>query len=257
MKFIVSSLLMLIFGIGLGMTFLITYQSYTTSEPVVSTQVSQWKQLNREPVSFEVPEFIVERDAPRELTEVIADAQDYVYTIKTYREQGSGFLYNEEGIVITNAHVVEGMESATIITKNGNEYTGILKGFSERFDVAILYVEEFEGRETFPLEKEQEFMTGEKIVALGSPAGVDNTATIGHITNTNRDLTINRYQYEDLYEISAKLSEGSSGGPLLSQKTEKFIAINAAKSLADPSIGFSIPLYKVESLIDELIQDNT
>lgn len=254
MNYFVSVLLVLILGIGIGMTSLLSYQSYASSDPVTSTLALESKQLYKESVLYEVPVFIEEREAPRDLTEVIAEAQESVYTIRTYREQGSGFLYNKEGMVVTNAHVVAGMKNATIITKNGNEYTGTIKGFSERFDVALLYVEEFVGRDPFPIEKENEFMTGEEIVALGSPGGVSNTASIGHITNTNRDLMINKYEYEDLYEISAKISEGSSGGPLLSKKEEKFIAINSAKSLADPSIGFSMPLYKVAALIEELIE---
>ncbi|WP_416147415.1 S1C family serine protease [Salipaludibacillus sp. HK11] len=247
---------MLLLGVGLGAISLFGYQSYVTSPPLVSTQISEWKDTYKEPVLFEVPTFIEVRETPRDLTEVIADAQNCVYTIETFREQGSGFLYNEEGIIVTNAHVVEGMESATIVTSNGNEYSGTIKAYSEKFDVAIIYVEEFEGREPFPLEEDKEFMTGEEVVALGSPSGVNNTATIGHITNTNRHLTINQYHYEDLYEISAKISHGNSGGPLLSQKEEKFIAINAAKNLADPSIGYSIPLYKIKSLVQEMIENN-
>ncbi|WP_280769687.1 S1C family serine protease [Salipaludibacillus daqingensis] len=255
MTYFVSVLLVLVLGIGLGLISMFAYDFYTTSEPVISTQVSEWKEINKESVTFAVPKFIEEREAPRHLPEVIAEAQHCVYTVRTYREQGSGFLYNEDGIIVTNAHVVAGMENATIITQNENEYEGEIIGFSERFDVAIIRVKEFEGREPFPIDVEEEYMTGEEIVALGSPSGVQNTATVGHITNTNRNLTINRYEYEDLYEISAKISKGSSGGPLLSQKNEKFIAINAAKSLADPSIGYSIPLYKIESLITEMIEN--
>ncbi|PYZ92707.1 peptidase S1 [Salipaludibacillus keqinensis] len=252
-KFVVSVFLMLIVGIGVGITSITTYQSATEKTPVVGMEVTHLKETYKRSTLFQTPYFIEVREAPRDLTEVIADAQHCVYTIVTWGEQGSGFLYNEHGMVVTNAHVVQGAETATIITKNGNEYEGTLQGSSNRLDIAVLHVEEFEGREPFPMEVDEPFRTGEEVVALGSPGGVHNTATIGHITNTNRDLWIGHYEYEDLYEISAKISEGNSGGPLLAKNHEKFIAINAARNLNDPSIGYSIPLYKVKSLIDDMI----
>ncbi|SES05094.1 serine protease, S1-C subfamily, contains C-terminal PDZ domain [Salipaludibacillus aurantiacus] len=252
-KFLTAVILALVIGLIAGIQGGVMYQSAVASPPLTTAPGAERSDTVKELKTFAVPAFIEERDAPRDLTEVIAEAQECVYTIEAPGEQGSAFLYNEQGIVITNAHVMRNSATATVITNEGEEYTATLEGSSEHMDVAVLHVEELEGEEPFPLEKEKEFKTGEEVVALGSPKGVRNTATMGHITGTNRDLTIGTYRYEDLYEISAHISEGNSGGPLLSKNEEKFIAINAAKSLDDPTIGFSIPFYKISSLIDELM----
>lgn len=208
--------------------------------------------------SFEVPSFIVKRreEQAAEIEESIERAQETVYTITTEQEQGSGFLYNEDGLVITSSHVINGEEYISVEDKDGNFYEATLKGSSNFMDVAVLEVEELKGREPFPIEHDRVFDIGEEVVALGSPNGVKNTMTTGNITNTEHDLKIDQYEYEDLYEISASIEEGNSGGPLLSKKDQQFIAINAAKNIDNPSIGYSVPFYKIDDLIEELSMQN-
>ncbi|WP_425335387.1 S1C family serine protease [Salipaludibacillus daqingensis] len=191
-----------------------------------------------------------------QIEEAIERAQETVYTISTEHEQGSGFLYNEDGLVLTSSHVISGQEYISVEDKDGNLYEGKLKGSSDYMDVAVLEVEEFKGLEPFPREDERVFDSGEEVVALGSPQGVSNTATSGNITNTDLNLTIDQYEYEDLYEISANIEEGNSGGPLLAKKDQRLIAINAAKNIDDPSIGYSVPFYKIDDLIEQLAMEN-
>ncbi|MBU9713614.1 trypsin-like peptidase domain-containing protein [Evansella tamaricis] len=191
----------------------------------------------------------------RELTELIADAQEAVYTIYTSYNQGSGFLYNDSGAVVTNAHVVEGDPLVQVRTNNGTEYKGTVIGYSNETDVAVILVPDLAGRKPFPKNTEEPVMIGEEVIALGSPLGLENTATIGYITGSNRDFIIDSFIYENLYQISAPISPGSSGGPLLSKSAEKIIAINSAQNIHDTSIGFSIPLYQVEYLIQSWIDE--
>ncbi|MGD7053965.1 Do family serine endopeptidase [Sutcliffiella horikoshii] len=77
---------------------------------------------------------------------------------------------------------------------------------------------------------------------------------MGYITGTNRDFYIDNFIYEDLYQISAPISPGSRGGPLISQKTARIIAINSAEDTRDSNIGFSIPIYTIVELIEAWIQ---
>lgn len=72
---------------------------------------------------------------------------------------------------------------------------------------------------------------GDEIIALGSPLGVRNTATLGYITGVNRSFFVGERSYDNVYQMSAHLAEGNSGGPLLSLKTGKVIAINSARLL--------------------------
>src|SRR5699024_6089972 len=92
---------------------------------------------------------------------------------------------------------------------------------------------------------------GEEVIALGSPLDLENTATMGYLTGKNRNFMLDPYVYEDVFQISASIAPGSSGGPLISKDSAKVIGINSAKSLVEDSIGFSIPLFKVSGLIQE------
>lgn len=189
----------------------------------------------------------------RELTEIIADAQQNVYTIYNSFSQGSGFLYNKDGIVVTNAHVVEGSTEVTVKTISGTEHHGLVIGYSNEIDVAVIKVNDFIGRTPPKIAYDQPSLIGEEVIALGSPLGLENTASMGYVTGVNRDFVIDNFTYSNLYQISAPISPGSSGGPLLSQNTEEIIAINSAKDTRDNSIGFSIPIYTVHDLIESWI----
>ncbi|MCR6112227.1 trypsin-like peptidase domain-containing protein [Bacillus sp. A301a_S52] len=239
-------------GIGAGFLTTLTTSHWSSSEEVVSTFLYEHDKT-REQFTFPTPFIVKEREEPRDLTEMIDEAQSCVYTIVTHNEQGSGFLYNEHGFVVTNAHVIDGNSTALITTNEGNEYVAMVEGFSEHLDIAVLYVEELEGIEPFPIDEHNIFPPGEEVIALGSPNGVSNSATIGEITHSERDLVIGPYTYEDMYEMTASIQEGNSGGPLLSKNAETFIGINAAKNVNNPSIAYSVPLYKVRDIIDDII----
>jgi len=189
--------------------------------------------------------------------EIIEEAQQTVYTVFTDRSQGSGFLYDEYGFVVTNAHVLEGSLDAIIKTKNGEEYTGSVIGYSNETDVAVIEVPALQGEQPYPIEKTEASSIGQEVIALGTPLGLENTATMGYITGTERDLIIptSTFTYENIYQISAPIEPGNSGGPLVSIQDEKIIAINSAKSLLADGIGFSIPVYQVTGLIDSWIEN--
>ena len=106
----------------------------------------------------------------------------------------------------------------------------------------------------FELETSEYTMIGEEVIALGSPQGLENTATLGYITGVNRSFNIGQRSYENLYQMSAPISPGSSGGPLLSKETGKVIAINSAKMLGEEAIGFSIPIIDIYPLLQGWIQ---
>ncbi|ADU29015.1 trypsin-like peptidase domain-containing protein [Evansella cellulosilytica] len=229
----------------------------STAEPLLAATHEEYRleNNNRERLGLlpVAQRQVLQEIQKRELTEIIADAQESVYTIFAPYSQGSGFLYNDQGAVVTNAHVVEGEIDVNVRTVDGYEYDGKVIGYSNETDVAVVSVPDLIGQTPFALEKEGSLMIGEEVIALGSPLGFENTATMGYVTGTNRNFNINSYVYENLYQISAPISPGSSGGPLLSKKSEKIIGINSAQNMDDTSIGFSIPLYQVNDLIETWI----
>lgn len=186
-------------------------------------------------------------------TRLVESAQQSVYTIYTAHNQGSAFLYDAHGSVITNAHVVEGALTTTIKTVDGNEYDGKVIGYSNETDVALVSVPELSGGNPFPLQKESESKIGEEVIALGTPLGLENTATFGYLTGVNRTFNIPPHTFANVYQISAPIEPGNSGGPLISIDEEKIIAINSAKSINSENIAFSIPLDQIVPLIDEWI----
>lgn len=185
--------------------------------------------------------------------ELVEKAQQSVFTVYTGHNQGSAFLYDQYGSIITNAHVVEGSLTATIKTSDGYEYVGNVIGYSNEIDVALISVPELSGNNPFPLQKLSGSKVGEEVIALGTPLGLENTATFGYLTGVNRTFNIPPHTFTNVYQISAPIEPGNSGGPLISIDHEKIIAINSAKSIDDENIAFSIPLYQVVPLIDEWV----
>jgi serine protease Do len=179
--------------------------------------------------------------------EIIREAQTKVYTILTEDSLGSGFLFQENGTVVTNAHVVAGYIDVTLRDQDGREMNGKVIGISNQYDVALIQVQNLKG--TSPLEMEmKESEVGTEVIALGSPQGLENTASIGYLTGLDRSF-VSDFQYENVYQIDAQVSPGSSGGPLLDGKTGKVIGINSALLTSDESIAFSIPMYTMTDLL--------
>lgn len=180
-------------------------------------------------------------------TAIIKDAQSRVYTILTEGGQGSGFLFTETGMVVTNAHVVAGYTDVIVRNINGQDHEGTVVGISAESDIALIQVGDLTGIE--PLEVEMTATAvGTEVIALGSPSGFENTASMGYLTGIDRDF-YQEFTYEDIYQIDAALAPGSSGGPLLDGGTGKVIGINSLLFPDGDSIGFSIPMY---SMYDQL-----
>lgn len=185
----------------------------------------------------------------KDVSKVIDESLEKVVTIYTDTSQGSGFLINDKGDVLTNAHVVEGSFEVTAQDRTDNKYMGIVIGYSNNTDVAVVRVAGLAGKQPLTIETSNNATLGEEVLALGSPLGVRNTATMGYITGVNRSFIVGERSYENIYQMSAHIEDGSSGGPLLSLKTGKAVAINSARLVDDDSVGFSIPIKDIYALI--------
>ncbi|OZM58212.1 hypothetical protein CIB95_01155 [Lottiidibacillus patelloidae] len=187
------------------------------------------------------------------LKKLIRDSQPKVVTIEVMKEDGlyfgSGFLYNGEGDIVTNAHVVEGATEITIKLADETEYSGILIGVGKGIDIAVIRVPELIGQEPLKISRRYVGEIGNHVVALGSPLGLENTVTLGIISGLDRSFTLQEYEYVDTYQISAPISPGSSGGPLLDRATGEVIGINSAKVNSE-TIGFSIPIVTVLPILE-------
>ncbi|OMP66693.1 trypsin-like peptidase domain-containing protein [Domibacillus epiphyticus] len=220
-------------------------KTQTASQTAIKTPTEQSADTRK---TVAPPEELSAEDQ-QSLTEIIAAAQQNVYTIFTDSGQGSGFLINDRGDVATNAHVVEGSVSVIVKDIDGVEHEGTVIGYSNKTDVALIRVPDFADYSPLNLETNKKAQVGDEVIALGSPLALENTATFGYITGVDRSFIIEPHSYDNIYQTSAAIAPGSSGGPLVSKNTGRVIAINSAKLTGEDAIGFSIPYKDVDDML--------
>ncbi|MFB9972545.1 trypsin-like serine protease [Allobacillus sp. SKP2-8] len=189
-------------------------------------------------------------DQTKDLQTIIHDAEKHVVQIETtgpYGQNiGSGFVYNDKGDVVTNAHVVQNASEVYVKTSDAQNYVGAIIGIGERDDIALIRVPQLANNGGLEINTRLKPNTGDNIIAIGSPHGFQNTVTIGTISGKNRSFTVDGsdYEYNNLYQITADISTGNSGGPLIHRDTGTVIAINSAAT-SEGDMGFSIPISQV------------
>lgn len=176
--------------------------------------------------------------------EIIEASQKRVVTIESAGGLGTGFLYNKQGDLLTNAHVVEGYSEVTVRMLNHKEYKGTVIGIGDNIDIAVVRVPELKKLDPLPISTTKA-ETGDEVLALGSPLGLENTVTTGIISGIGRNFEIDPYVYTNMYQISAFITHGNSGGPLVSATTGEVLGINSASASQEAGIGFSIPITQI------------
>lgn len=172
---------------------------------------------------------------------------------RKYNAQGSGFIIEPEGIVITNHHVVKGAEEITVITQSGEEYKAELKGFDSKTDLAVLEIDTDKPLPYVVFGDSDTARVGDWVLAIGNPFGLGGTATTGIISARGRD--INSGPLDDFLQVDAPINRGNSGGPLFDTKGE-VIGVNTAifsPNGGSVGIGFAIPSSMATAVVDQLI----
>ncbi|RPF52276.1 S1C family serine protease [Aquisalibacillus elongatus] len=189
----------------------------------------------------------------KDLQTIIHEAQKYVVQIEavgsTTQSEGSGFLFNNKGDIVTNAHVVEDATDIFVKTSDGSStYPGALIDMDLKKDVAVIRVPQLKNEGSMKIDPNFEPNTGDEIIAVGSPHGFRNTFTDGIISAKGRSFSVENYEYNNLYQVSANISQGNSGGPLIHKNTGSIIGINTAAN-REGNMGFTIPISQVYDLI--------
>ncbi|MEK3884678.1 trypsin-like peptidase domain-containing protein [Paenibacillus sp. PL2-23] len=201
------------------------------------------KQLNGAPL-------LAVGEVKKSLKDIIFETQKLVVMIETDTgSQGSGFLYNNSGDLLTNAHVVSGVRHVRVKTSDARVLEGEVIGISTDTDIAVVRVKELAGVEPLPIARYEKAEVGDDVLAVGSPLGFQNTITTGIISGTDRSFQIEPYSYNGLYQISAPIAPGNSGGPLVDLATGAVLGINSA-GLEEGLIGFSIPISNVIVIVE-------
>jgi S1-C subfamily serine protease len=171
--------------------------------------------------------------------------------------QGSGFVYDEQGHIVTNQHVVSGADSFSVSLWNGTEYEATLVGADPSTDLAVLKVDAPQSiLEPLRLADSSEVSVGDPVLALGSPFGLEGTLTQGIVSALHREMTApNRYLIRDTIQTDAAINHGNSGGPLLDDRG-RVIGVNAqieSESGGSDGVGFAIPSNTVQSIVTQLV----
>lgn len=189
-----------------------------------------------------------------DLKTIIHEAEKHVVQIEGQNDHttitGSGFIYNNSGDIITNAHVIEDADMIYVRTANAQIYPAAIVGMDENTDIAVIRVPELSGQSYLEIENKTPTEIGDEIIALGSPHGFQNTVTLGIISGLERNFSVEGYNYENAYQISAQITHGNSGGPLITRDSGKVIGVNSVGT-EDGTIGFSIPITEVIEQVEE------
>jgi S1-C subfamily serine protease len=170
------------------------------------------------------------------------------------RGQGSGFITQKDGIILTNAHVVSGADRVTVTLKDGREFKAVVKGTDEVTDLAVVKIENSAGDLPIaPLGNSSQVQVGDWAIAVGNPVGLNNTVTLGIISTLTRSSAQVGIPDKriDFLQTDAAINPGNSGGPLLNERGE-VIGINTAIRPDANGIGFAIPIDQAKTIATAL-----
>jgi serine protease Do len=168
---------------------------------------------------------------------------------------GSGFVYDDKGHILTNAHVVDGADKILVGFHDGVELPARLVGLNSETDVAVIKVDTTEYK-PLKLGDSNSLKVGQWVLALGSPFGLDHTVTAGIISATERqEVGIN--QFESFIQTDAAINPGNSGGPLV-DLNGRVVGVNSAiatSTRSNAGVGFAIPINMATRVAEKLIKD--
>lgn len=175
------------------------------------------------------------------------------------RGQGSGFIIDKNGVILTNAHVVDQADKVTVTLKDGRTFAGKVQGVDEVTDLAVVKIDP-KGKilPVAPLGDSSSVQVGDWAIAVGNPLGLDNTVTLGIVSTLKRpsvEVGVPDKRL-DFIQTDAAINPGNSGGPLLNSSGE-VIGINTAIRPGAMGIGFAIPINKAKQISTQLAQGKT
>ncbi|PYN20102.1 MAG: peptidase [Candidatus Rokuibacteriota bacterium] len=165
------------------------------------------------------------------------------------RSTGSGFVIDPSGLIVTNAHVIEGASAIQVRLADGKRFQGKVVGRDNRVDLALLKIEGATGLTALPLGDSNRLRVGEFVLALGNPFGLDQSVSFGIVSRKGAPLTVAAPGF-DFIQTDAAINPGNSGGPLVNVAGE-VVGVNTMAA-RNGSIGFAIPANLVKMLLPQL-----
>jgi putative serine protease PepD len=175
--------------------------------------------------------------------------------------QGSGFVYDKQGDIITDEHVVDGAQSVSVKFQNGATYKATVVGTDASTDLAVIKVNAPQSLlQPLTLADSSQVQVGDGVVAIGSPFGLENSVTTGIVSALHRDITApNNFTITDTIQTDAAINHGNSGGVLLDLHGD-VVGVTAqidSESGGNDGVGFAIPSNTVKSIVGQLISSGS
>lgn len=218
----------------------------------------------------ETPNLAVSADLQQTLIDLYQQANPaVVYIIVPNLGTGSGFVYDSDGHIVTNNHVVEGGRSYEIVFANGERQRGTLVGRDVDSDLAVLKVEQLPADvDPLSLAQPDAAQVGQFVVAIGNPFGEQGSMSLGIISGLDRSLrsrrgaSTNAYSLPEVIQTDAPINPGNSGGPLLNLAGEvvginSAIATDTGVNSVNSGVGFSVPVAAVRRIVPSLIESGS
>ena len=220
------------------------------TEAILKTQTSVSSAIISLNESFNTEIDEIKATATEDFSGIIDEAIKSVVTIRTDVSQGTGFIIEEEGYVVTNYHVMRGASAAGIFTYDGNVHSTQLIGFDETLDIALLKIAG--SFDEIELADSDEVEIGEKVIAIGNPLGLQFSVSEGIVSATERT---GANGIEAYIQTDAALNPGNSGGPLINKQGE-VIGINNFKISGGESLGFALESDTIKETVNGISQQN-
>jgi putative serine protease PepD len=191
------------------------------------------------------------------VVEIMSSSESGSFGDESDSSQGSGFVLDSDGHVITNAHVVENAASISVRFPDGTRYDARLVGSDVSTDIAVLKISA-PADKLHPLElgSSKDLEVGDSVVAIGSPFGLEGSVTTGIVSGLDREITAqNGFAIEGAIQTDAAINHGNSGGPLLDAQGRAIGVTSQIESGSggNDGVGFAVPSDTVRKVADELI----
>ncbi|MCP9771751.1 trypsin-like peptidase domain-containing protein [Synechococcus sp. Tobar12-5m-g] len=174
--------------------------------------------------------------------------------IQQQQGQGSGFITRSDGVIITNAHVVEGTNEVSVTLPDGRSFNGKVLGGDPLTDIAVVKVVA-QGLPVAPLGDSTKVRPGEWAIAIGNPLGLDNTVTAGIISAIQRTNAIGEGQRVPYIQTDAAVNPGNSGGPLINDSGQVIGVNTAIRQAPGGGLSFAIPVNLARQIAAQILEN--
>ncbi|MDR3229922.1 MAG: Do family serine endopeptidase [Synergistaceae bacterium] len=166
--------------------------------------------------------------------------------------RGSGFIVSKDGQILTNNHVVEGVDKITVTLVDGKIYEATVLGRDPTYDLAVISISPDGNLPVLELGDSDALEVGEWAIAIGNPYGLEHTVTVGVISAKNRSLHTREVNFDGFLQTDAAINPGNSGGPLLNMEG-RVIGINTAIVPYAQGLGFAVPVNMAKQIMNDLV----